>query len=191
MNVLDSWKNCEIPNLFTIIFLFQLPFRLQVIICSVSFPSLVSLSVMFSLQLICFTTTDMFARKRQPIIVHRRVSLAKGVSNTGLTSSIPSPLSPFFTSSYPSFSFALPLPLPLPLPLLFHLPPSLPPLLSSFLSSLLPSLLPPLPPSLPPTAQARKSGIISSIFALFFFATLVGFLHLAIRLFFRVSIHCM
>jgi len=34
--------------------------------------------------------------------------------------------------------------------------------------------------------QAWKSGIICSIFALFFLATLVGFLHLAIRLFFRV-----
>ena len=58
------------------------------------------------------------------------------------------------------------------------------------LSGTLPLPLPlPLSPSYC-TAQARKSGIISSIFALFFFATLVGFLHLAIRLFFRVSTHC-
>lgn len=33
--------------------------------------------------------------------------------------------------------------------------------------------------------QARKSGIIGSIFAFFLLVTLVGFLHLAIRLFFR------
>ena len=35
--------------------------------------------------------------------------------------------------------------------------------------------------------QVRKSGIIGIIFAVLLFLMLVGFLHLAIRLFFRVS----
>ena len=43
-------------------------------------------------------------------------------------------------------------------------------------------------PSRPVPSQARKSGIIGSIFAFFLLVTLVGFLHLAIRLFFRVSL---
>ena len=35
--------------------------------------------------------------------------------------------------------------------------------------------------------QIRMSGIVGTIFAFFLFMTLVGFLHFAIRLFFRVS----
>lgn len=36
--------------------------------------------------------------------------------------------------------------------------------------------------------QLRMTGIISTIFAFLLFTTLVGFLHFAIRLFFRVSL---
>ena len=37
--------------------------------------------------------------------------------------------------------------------------------------------------------QVQMSGVISTIFAVLFFVILVGFLHYAIRLFFRVSRH--
>lgn len=36
--------------------------------------------------------------------------------------------------------------------------------------------------------QIQMSGIIGTIFAFFLFMTLIGFLHFAIRLFFRVSV---